>query len=760
MLSSSSKHGGGNAMPAAWATSPEREVPVPQVPQLQLPPREHCEQCYAAEDQAEAESVFSTSSWSSSATLESASATLDTKKCRGRRTKKHEISEAPPRPLAFRPVARTSETAQAWASLPKSSLLKAQASGSLSSSCLGAGIPSATREDVAADARELLRVLRAEQQEANCRLELSGAKSFQQQRSLVKVPAVEAVELGDLKQRVASMEQVLGSGFAQGSRATTTTLGLPVLLSEAEEEARQLREQQALLPVSDPLAPATATGAAGGGTGGSWERSNDLALLRQELVSWQQRHAAAEAQLATQAAAHALEAKCWENQQAERQAERSNEVEEFARVCAEALLGAGAAEAQAACEAKEAIARCKKEDSDSELRAELDRRRCRLLQEQESQILALHEQNAAQAFNTARCEEEARRFKEWSAAYETTAKAEALTAHRFRSELATAVQELRRYHMLHQQQLNQQALVSQAQRSVTAVVPRLETIPESSRESSAGSISPGRDDVERGEQDCSDADQDSKIEAQIKCGSSDCSLDSTVELEHADRDDMERQASCDGQAEVQVQRLREELAVAEELRQTACQQRDEAEKALAELRQEHSAVLVALRRGARLPAQLSSDLPQTTTLTSTDIINGQPADLASGVTSKAPGIAAESEGAPDDHLEGRLAEANLQLSGAMAEVKRMHQASCKVLPESFGQVGKKLHCSRDDGLPQPSRSSSPPLHWSAPGRIVSNASPPSNNQAVPSVLKRQDGSAFWAPAAVAQRRASAPSLRS
>eukprot|EP00931_Biecheleriopsis_adriatica_P100348 TRINITY_DN7563_c0_g1_i1.p1 TRINITY_DN7563_c0_g1~~TRINITY_DN7563_c0_g1_i1.p1 ORF type:complete len:772 (+),score=173.12 TRINITY_DN7563_c0_g1_i1:157-2472(+) len=770
MQNSSIKREGCHTVLSEWATSPEREVPVPH---LLLPPHDPFEKHSREKDVVAAEAGLVS-------TLQPAPTIGKEGKARSRRMKKHEVGESPPRPLAFRPVARATETAQA---LSQSWMLKAKSGGSSSSSCspaAGTLAPSANSEDVAADAQDLLRVLRAAQQPG--RLEPSSANPFPQQPAFVSSSVVAAVELGDLKQRVASVEQVLGTGLARNCQAATRP-GLPALLSEAEQEGRQLskpQEHQVPLQLPDPLTPANATDAAGGGTGGSWERSNDLAVIQQELLSWQRRHASAEAELATQSAAHALQVKSWEARQAERQAERSTEVEEFAKVCAEALLGAGAAEEQAVLEAKEAKARCEGENSDSELQAELDQKRCRLLREQESQLLALHEQNAAQTFNVAHYEEEVMRFREWSAAYEATARAEALTAHRFRSELSSAVQELKRYHLWHQQQLHQQALLSQARQSAEAVAPRLESIPESSRESSAGSYSPGRDDFEHGERDCSDAEQDPKKGAQIRSCSSECSLDSTVELECADGQDKEnpRSPGCDRQT-VEVQRLREELAVAEEQRKKAFYQRDEAEKALAELRQEHSAVLVALRCGARLPARLPCDPPHVAAPTTTDISNEELVKLDTGITARAQGFSSKMDLAPCDDSKGRLAEASSQLTEAMVELKRLQQTSCTpssgLLHDCAGQVAKASNCILDCSnlglqqpgsppLPKPMRPShvgrsSSPLHWSAPGRIVSNISPPPNSRAVPTLLQHRDA-ATWTPTAVVQRGASTPISRS
>eukprot|EP00434_Breviolum_minutum_P024443 symbB.v1.2.021587.t1/scaffold1832.1/size99513/3 len=61
-----------------------------------------------------------------------------------------------------------------------------------------------------------------------------------------------------------------------------------------------------------------------------------------------------------------------------------------------------------------------------------------LMEEKNSELLAISEERAAQAFQAAFYEEEAARLREWTYAYQAAAKAEALTAQRCRSEMVTA----------------------------------------------------------------------------------------------------------------------------------------------------------------------------------------------------------------------------------------------------------------------------------------------------------------------------------
>jgi len=458
--------------------------------------------------------------------------------------------------------------------------------------------------DVTADAKALLAALRAEQRgEArysvgdkryppvptgatssgfvDAVLQARSGNQTLNQKAL-RPSQVPGNELEELRKRVAHMEEVLS--VDRGKRRPALQ-SLSTLVCEAEADGKEAHHDH-----QQPLRPQEAEPqgqqdevcrrvSGGGGTGGSCERCSDLALLKQELSSCEKRHAAAEEELAASAAAHKQQIDNFEANSAE----RGSQVEEFARACAEALIKAGATEAKVAQDAEEAMARCKQEAA--EAAAEVGRRSFDVQQQLEQQqertaLLALQEQHAAQVMDSTRWQHEAARLREWNSAYEATAKAEALTAHRYRSELTTALQELQR-HRQWQQQVIEQARAG-------AAVHRLEPIPESSRESSAGSCSPGREEALTAEEQVAEP---LPAEGQAELAEEGTEAQKAEELqtvaENAEMKDL-------------VIRLRDELAQAQAETQEMAAQRDEVQESLAELRQEHSVVLLAFRKGVRL----------------------------------------------------------------------------------------------------------------------------------------------------------------
>lgn len=251
---------------------------------------------------------------------------------------------------------------------------------------------------------------------------------------------------------------------------------------------------------------------------------------------------------------------------------------------------------------------------------------------EQEEVARLREQNAAQALERGRLIGDLVRAQEWCGAYEATAKHEALAAHELRSELAymsahSRVQEwcpasrpsreapLDRAssggappqpwesHKQQSEELAPKAVAAplrprpsrcivhppNAPRARSGTVPvaveplepgaapdaawarhHLETIPESARETSSDSSPPWQG---------TDAPQDFR-----------------AELLGVDAMGADQMA------------LRRELAEAQAATVEAMVQRETLEEALAELRQEHAAVLVALRSGARL--QRSADSSQ------------------------------------------------------------------------------------------------------------------------------------------------------
>ncbi|CAE8619104.1 unnamed protein product [Polarella glacialis] len=359
-------------------------------------------------------------------------------------------------------------------------------------------------------------------------------------------------------------------------------LGLSALLSEAEEEAQELQP---------PQLQARPRGAVAVSEPGEYrgDSPGHVAALREELACLQRRHASTEVELEA-----VLRARLADEQRLEA---RTAESEGFARACAEALQRAGAAQAEAALQSREVEQRCRAELAAAELLPGLSGAE---FHEERQNALALQQQNLAQDLRHRQCLEELSRMRDWSDAFEATAKAEAVTAHRLRSELAEAVQGF--WHPGQPQQHG----VPQSQASAAgcrAALPRLEPILEassSSREcSSAGSCSPGRDEA---------------VDALDK---------EAVELASQEADRDEDQDS--EEEEALVSQLRRELAATQAEKKAALGQRDKAELTLMELQQEHAAVLLALRRGARLPPAAGESPPGSS---SADITGVMPYEMA------------------------------------------------------------------------------------------------------------------------------------
>ncbi|CAJ1380894.1 unnamed protein product [Effrenium voratum] len=300
-------------------------------------------------------------------------------------------------------------------------------------------------------------------------------------------------------------------------------------------------------------------------------------------------------------------------------------MEEFARACAEALLGAGAAEERAASEAQ-AIVRCQ---------TEAGRRQAQALEEKELRILALSEENAAQAFSVVQHEEEASRLRQWSYAYEATAKAEALTAQRCRSEMVTAVQELQRFHRMQQLQHDMRIQVPS----------RLEPILE-------------------GGSPASTEDADRELEANAGA----VSLAST-EADDSDQEDMK----------ALVLRLQSELMEVEAERAKASAQRDEAREALAALQKEHTALAESRQFAApsaplavpSAPLAVPGAPASALGALSGTLSPASPFRDGAGSTSSVPcSPLRRAAQAPTDPA-GRLLQAKLQLNEAMAELRSL-----------------------------------------------------------------------------------------
>ncbi|CAE8625447.1 unnamed protein product [Polarella glacialis] len=499
----------------------------------------------------------------------------------------------PPRPLALRPVARA--PGSAWPpgcasafgpgfgrprrlpeGLPES--WTSPFGGGSSSSSASAPAPASpdgsrsTAEDAASDAGALLEALRLR---AEQRREAPFCNKSSERLGVRPPRESQQDELAGLRRRLASMEEALnsgGGGFAAprsgvpelhasrgpGLSGLGACLGLSALLSEAEEEAQELQP---------PQLQARPRGAVAVSEPGEYrgDSPRHVAALREELACLQRRHASTEVELEAVLRARLADEQCLEA--------RTAECEGFARACAEALQSAGAAQAEAAFQSREVEQRCRAELAAADLLPGLSGAE---FHEEREKALALQQQNLAQDLRHRQCLEELSRMRDWSDAFEATAKAEAVAAHRLRSELAEAVQGF--WHSGQPQQHG----VPQSQASAVghrAALLRLEPIPEassSSREcSSAGSCSPGRDDA---------------VDALDK---------EAVELasQEADRD----QKQEGEEEEALVSQLRRELAATQAEKKAALGQRDKAELALMELQQEHAAMLLALRRGARLP---------------------------------------------------------------------------------------------------------------------------------------------------------------
>lgn len=322
----------------------------------------------------------------------------------------------------------------------------------------------------------------------------------------------------------------------------------------ADQQARRQQCKQVSLGLGALLAEAEEAKRTQGTYGASSCRS--CSLMLQEVTDLQARYATAEAELH----AESLEART------------DGSVEEFARACAEVLLGAGAAEEQAAMEARQAlevVQHYQAKVPNLESREALASRRSEIVEAQQAQLLAVSEESAAQAFRAACAEEELTRMREWSLAHEATAKAEALTAQRCRSEMATAMQELQRFHRM--RQLQQSLSLPQAQPPQL----RLESIPECGN--STGSW---------GEEECEIDDQDAEggRELENMPGEQSASLAST----EADENDQEEMKAL-------ILKLQGELLDAEVDRARAMAQRDEAQEAVAALREENEALVLAMQ---------------------------------------------------------------------------------------------------------------------------------------------------------------------
>jgi len=236
-----------------------------------------------------------------------------------------------------------------------------------------------------------------------------------------------------------------------------------------------------------------------------------------------------------------------------------------------------------------------------------------LMEEKNSELLAISEERAAQAFQAAVYEEEAARLREWTYAYQAAAKAEALTAQRCRSEMVTAVQELERFHRMRQLQENL------LQAPVSSLEPIVEFVEceSSSTQSSPEEGGPGHADICPG------------LSA----------VASTV-----DQTDQEMKAL--------ISRLQDELLEAEADRATTLLQRDEAQEALMSLQQEHSALICCLRRYRRTRRSCT--------------------EVASPGTSASTSQLSEKRMQGDSmDPAGRLLQAKEQLTAAMEELRSL-----------------------------------------------------------------------------------------